>query len=109
MEKALRARFEELKSALQSGKPRALLPLLDPEIVRKSPAMASRRLLGGVSRIVGDSNQSEIQEATLRDIGWEDAGRRIAHAAVEVPGRKRLSRQLWVLRDGIWFLIPSPK
>jgi hypothetical protein len=104
-EKALRSRFEELKSALQSGKPRALLPFVDPEHAWKSTAMA-RRPFGGLTRIVGDLSANDLQEATLRDIGWEDAGRQIARAVVEVPGRPRLSRQLWVLREGVWFLIP---
>jgi serine/threonine protein kinase len=104
-EKALRARFDELKSAVASGQ-QDLKDFLDPEIRDRLPRVAKKRPILVLHRILGEMNAADFTRATVRRAVWDDRPQGIARIEVEVPGSRSPHMQPWVLRDGTWFFAP---
>jgi predicted Ser/Thr protein kinase len=104
--RSLQARFDGFKAAVASRRVREVVPYLDPEFLGRAPLGAWKRPWMVVRRLAGGMEESEIPLAVAGELSWEDAERRIARLAVTVPRVDKSYQQLWVLRDGGWFLLP---
>jgi serine/threonine-protein kinase len=104
---ALRSRFGELKRALIEKRPRAVMSLVDPEVIRATPYPRLKRQLEVLEKSIEDLPRRAFANARLSDIRWRDASRNLAGVRVEFTGIQRSLNQTWVLRDGEWSLRPE--
>jgi hypothetical protein len=104
--RSLQARFEGFKTAVATRRVREVVPYLDPEFLGRAPLGAWKRPWMVVRRLAGGIEESQIPAAVAGELSWEDQDRKIARLQVAVPRVDASYQQLWVLRDGGWFLLP---
>ncbi|MBI4604675.1 MAG: serine/threonine protein kinase [Planctomycetes bacterium] len=107
LDRALRARFEELQGHVAARRLDEARRLVDPGFLERWSG-GRRKPFGAGGRILGDFLDDALPGASVRRTSWEDPDRGIARIELDRPGRDRSLSLLWALRDGTWYCVPPP-